>query len=469
MKRALVSLLAVLILPVSVLCAPAASESNRPNVLFIYMDDWGWGDLSCHGHPDLKTPNLDRLASEGIDFHQFNVLSPVCSPSRTAAVTGNFPSRYSIRHALAGAEDNRRRNQCDWLDPKATTTARLFQQAGYATGHFGKWHLGRNPELKTADYGYAESWTWGGPGKDDDGNTHGVYEKAIAFLRAHRDQPFYLDLWPHETHAPQLPSAESLREYAHLDEQHRPYAASIADGDKGIGRVLDALKELGLEDNTIVLFSSDNGPEFTGGENEKELRGGYGTYYSTGSTGGLRGHKRSLYEGGVRVPFLVRWPGHTPAGTKNEATLLTAVDLLPTLCAAAGVQLPENYHPDGENVLEVFHGRPFERTKPVFWDFRAGNRQAVCWASLSVREGEWKLVMDERAKRRELYRVGEDRAEAKDISGQHLQTVERLTKLALDWKASLPAAPDPACCSPVKPPGKQGRAKPPGNAGPGRN
>jgi N-acetylgalactosamine-6-sulfatase len=461
MKHALASLLAVLITPVSVLCAAAAPESIRPNVLFIYMDDWGWGDLSCHGHPYLKTPNLDRLAVEGTDFQQFNVLSPVCSPSRTAAVTGKFPSRYSIRHALGGAEDNRRLNQCDWLDPSVTTTARLFQQAGYATGHFGKWHLGRNPNLRTADYGYAESSTWAGPEKPDELGVHGVYEKAIAFLRAHRDQPFYLDLWPHETHAPQLPSEESMREYAHLDEQHRPYAASIADGDKGVGRVLNALKELGLEQNTIVLFSSDNGPESTGSEKEKQLRGGYGTYYSTGSTGGLRGRKRSLYEGGVRVPFLVRWPGHTPAGAKNEATVLTAVDLLPTLCAAAGVPLPGTYQSDGENVLEAFHGKPFERTKPVFWDFPAGNGRGLIWASLAVREGEWKLVMDERAKRRELYRVLEDRAEAQEISGQHLETVERLTKMALDWKASLPAAPDPACCSQAKP-GKARNARKPG-------
>ncbi len=469
MKRAFASLVAVLITPFGVHCANAAPEPIRPNILFIYMDDWGWGDLSSHGHPYLKTPNVDRLAAEGIDFQQFNVLCPVCSPSRAAAVTGNFPSRYSIRHALAGAEDNRRRNQCDWLDPKATTTARLFQQAGYATGHFGKWHLGRNPELRTADYGYAESWTWGGPGKDEEGNTHGVYEKAIAFLRAHRDQPFYLDLWPHETHAPQLPSEESLREYAHLDEQHRPYAASIADGDKGIGRVLDALKELGLEQNTLVLFSSDNGPEFTGGENEKELRGGYGTYYSTGSTGGLRGRKRSLYEGGVRVPFLVRWPGHTPAGSINMATVLTAADLLPTLCAAAGVALPSGYQSDGENVLDAFRGKPFVRSKPVFWDFRAGNRQVDCWAEIGVREGEWKLMMDANAQRRELYRVAGDRTESDEMGAQNLQTLERLTKLALDWKASLPAVPDPACCSPAKPPGKPGRAKPPENAVTGRN
>ena len=126
-KHALASLLAVLITPVSRLCAAAAPESTRPNVLFICMDDWGRGDLSCHGHSYLKTPNLDRLAAVGMDFQQFNVLSPVCSPSRTAAVTANFPSRYSIRHALAGADDNWRRNQCDWLDPWATTIARLFQ------------------------------------------------------------------------------------------------------------------------------------------------------------------------------------------------------------------------------------------------------------------------------------------------------------------------------------------------------
>jgi N-acetylgalactosamine-6-sulfatase len=448
MKRTLTSLLAVFILPVSVRCAPETQDSSRPNVLFIYMDDWGWGDLSCHGHPNFKTPNVDRLAREGIDFQQFNVVSPVCSPSRVGAITGRFPSRYSIRHALATVEENRQYGQCDWLDPQAITTARLFQQAGYATGHFGKWHLGKGNELSTALYGYDESSTWGGPaigGKEDEVDRHGVYDRTVEFIRAHKEGPFYVELWPHETHAPQVPTEQSMREYAHLDERHRPYAASIADGDKGIGRVLNALEELGLERNTIVMFSSDNGPEVS--RNRKEIRGGYGTYYSTGSTGGLRGWKRSLFEGGVRVPMIVRWTGHAPAGIKNEATVLTAVDLLPTLCFAAGVSLPKGYEADGENLLDAFLGKPVTRTKPVFWECADVASGGDYWPRVAVRDGDWKLLMDRQGGRRELYHLSEDRAEAREVGAAHPEIVDRLTRLAMEWRATLPKQPNPAFCA----------------------
>lgn len=455
-------LTALLLVQITGLHAAVASDAARPNILFIFADDWGWGDLSCHGHPYIKTPNLDRLAAEGIDFQQFNVLSPVCSPSRVAAITGNFPARYSIREALSSPAENREKQQCDWLDPKAVTTARLLKEAGYVTGHFGKWHLGRSDAPPTAAYGFDESWTWGGPGHEqEERDFHGVFDKTIAFIRAHKDRPFYVDLWTHETHAPQVPTEESMKQYAHLDEERRPYAAATADGDKGIGRVLAALKELGLEGKTMVIFSSDNGPERTGTEKQKELRGGYGTYYSTGSTGGLRGRKRSLYEGGVRVPFIVRWPGHAPAGLKNDATAVAAVDLLPTFCAAAGVSLPPDYRPDGENLLEAFKGKPVTRTKPVFWEWSGYAAEPDWWPRLAVRDGEWKLVMDSSAKRVELHQLINDRAEAKDSAKEHPEIVARLTKLALDWKATLPGHPDPACVNQAKQaePKKKGPSK----------
>jgi len=464
MKLTLFTLTALLLAPLAVLHAVGAPEAPRPNIVFIFADDWGWGDLSCHGHPYLKTPNLDRLAAEGIDFQQFNVLSPVCSPSRTAAVTGNYPARYSIREALTTSPvENKERQQCDWLDPKAVTIAGLLKQAGYATGHFGKWHLGQGDDVPLPEaYGYDAYSTWNGPRREaNERDFHAVFDKTIAFIRAHKERPFYVDLWTHETHAPQVPTEESLKQYAHLDEQHRPYAAAVADGDKGIGRVLAALKELGLEEKTIVIFSSDNGPERTGSEKQKELRGGYGTYYSTGSTGALRGRKRSLYEGGLRVPFMVRWPGHVPAGIKNVTTVVAAVDLLPTLCAAAGVSLPPDYKPDGENMLEAFKGKSVIRSKPVFWEWSGYDAEPDWWPRLAVRDGDWKLVMDKDAKRIELHRVLDDRAEAMDSAKEHPEIVAKLTKLALDWKVTLPEHPDPACVSQAQSgqPKRKGKAK----------
>jgi N-acetylgalactosamine-6-sulfatase len=173
----------------------------------------------------------------------------------------------------------------------------------------------------------------------------------------------------------------------------------------------------------------------------------YGGYYSVGSSGGLRGEKRSLFEGGVRVPFIVRWPGHAPAGIKNDTTVFTAVDLLPTLCAAAGVKLPGDYRGDGENLLAAFTGQPVRRTRPIFWSWTGKAADPHWWPRLAVRDGEWKLLLTAEGQRAELYRLPTDRTEARDIAKEHPAIVARLTRLALDWQATLPANPDPACIS----------------------
>ncbi|MEO6788710.1 MAG: sulfatase-like hydrolase/transferase, partial [Chthoniobacteraceae bacterium] len=217
------------------------------------------------------------------------------------------------------------------------------------------------------------------------------------------------------------------------------------------GTILAALQSEGLEKNTLVMFSSDNGPEWTAKKpGPKKLDPdaqvtGYDTYYSIGQTGGLRGRKRSLFEGGVRVPFIVRWPGHTPAGEKNDTTAFTAVDLLPTLCAAAGVKLPADYHGDGENLLDVFNGGSRARTRPIFWEWTGNKTEPDWWPRLAVRDGDWKLAMTDDAKRVELHRLTEDRAEANDVAKEHPDIVARLSKLVLDWKATLPTKPNPEC------------------------
>ncbi len=427
--------------------------AGKPNIVFIFADDWGWGDLSCHGNTWLKTPNLDRFASEGIDFHQFNVLNPVCSPSRTAATTGMYPARFSIHQHFA-PHVNVRRGMPDWLDPKAPTLARFLKNYGYHTGHFGKWHLtdAEEPDAPTpAAYGFDESAVFNGPGKE--AGLHDTATNAVRFIHENKDHPFYLNVWLHESHVPHVPTSESLEKWKKLDDQKRVYAAVITDGDNKVGAVLDALKETGVADNTIVIFSADNGPEWTGktkpkaAVNDAAPQRGYGTYYSVGETGGLRGRKRSLFEGGVRVPFLVRWPGHTPAGEKNETTVLSAVDLLPTLCAAAGVKLPEDYHGDGENLLAAFNGEKVSRTRPIFWEWRGTDKEPDWWPRLGVREGDWKLVMTYDAKRVELHQLIGDRAEAHDSAKEHPEIVAHLTKLALDWKATLPKKPNPDCIS----------------------
>ena len=425
----------------------AAAETPRPNIVFVLADDWGWGDLSCHGHPWLKTPSLDRLAAGGIDFLQFNVLNPVCSPSRTAATTGMYPARFCIHQHFAPGE-NTKRGMPDWLDPNAPTLAKFLKGAGYATGHFGKWHLtnhGAAGAPSPQAYGFDEAAVFNGPGVE--AGLHDTSGNAVRFIRAHADAPFYLNVWLHESHTPHVPTKASLERWRDLDEQRRVYSAVISDGDDAVGAVLDALDAAGVATNTIVIFSSDNGPEWTGDRKQGKSGAGWGTWASVGQTGGLRGRKRSLFEGGVRTPFLVRWPGHAPAGTTNGVTVFSAVDLLPTLCAAAGVALPESYHGDGENLLAAFGGAPVKRTLPLFWEWRGTEREPNGWPRLAVREGDWKLVMTYDAARVELHDLSADRAEKADRAAEHPDVVARLTQLAQAWKATLPREPDPACIS----------------------
>ena len=442
-KFTILTLTALLLAPLPAL---HAADATKPNIVFIYADDWGWGDLSCHGNTWLKTPRLDKLACEGIDFQQFNVLSPVCSPSRTAALTGRFPGRFGINTVFGVGKPP---EMPDWLDPKAPTTPRVLKAAGYRTGHFGKWHLGVGKPTM-ADYGIDESAVYHGPGPNVRPSGNDIPNQAVKFIEANKDRPFYVNVWLHESHLAHSPSDESMEKWKHLDPRQQVYAAVITDGDNKVGMILDALERCGIAQNTLVVFSSDNGPAKSR-ENDKGVPGAYRSYYSVGETGGLRGRKTSLFEGGVRVPFIVRWPGHAPAGLKNNATVLTAVDLLPTFCAAAGVTPPTdaNGDGDGENVLPALKGESFHRTRPIFWRNNGNKKATDFWPDLAVRDGDWKLVTTFDGQRVELHELKANRAEdaGKDAAKAHPEITVRLSKLVRDWVATLPTKADPACVS----------------------
>lgn len=444
--------------------AQAAEPRAKPNVLFFLADDLGWGDLSSHGSTFIKTPNLDALAREGTDFHQFNVASPVCSPSRVGFMTGQFPARFGVRGAIGGVAKNVEWNQVDWLDPKAVMLPRLLKGAGYVTGHLGKWHLqsGQADDAPLpAAYGIDEAALFGGTAHPSVMKTvteHQIWDAAVDFLRRHRDHPFYLNVWMHETHLAHHPTPESLQANAHLDERQRIYAAVATDADRGVGKILAALNELGLAENTLIVFSSDNGPENTHAS-MKEMRGGYGGYYSVGETGGKKGRKRSLHEGGVSAPFIVRWPGHVPAGRVDKATRLSATDLLPTICAAAGVTLPEGYVGDGENMLAAFTGKEVQRTKALFWDWTGTDRPQTNWPRWSIHDGDWKLLADDGG-RAELYGLASDPAEASDVAKANPEILQQLRAKLEAWKATLPKSLPADCLSKKRLRGPASRAVP---------
>jgi len=439
-----------------------AAESSiihaaKPNIVFIFADDWGWGDLGCHGHLWLKTPHIDRLASAGTEFRQFTVASGVCSPSRTAVLTGQFPARHGVHGHFATVESHVKRGMPDWVDPKVVLLPRLLQKAGYATAHFGKWHL-TNTMVPDAplptEYGFDTYGAYNCSGRQMP--VHDDVRRAIAFARKSvvAKRPFYLNLWIHEPHTPHYPKDEYLKRFAHLDsEAKRIYAAVLAHADARIGELLGVLDELGVSENTLVIFSSDNGPENTGplsrrNVDDQSTGPGFGTFASVGSTGGHRGRKRSLLQGGIGLPFIARWPGRIAAGKVDDKTPITAVDLLPTFCAIAGAELPAGYVPDGVNQTSALLGTPQpHRSKPIFWQWRSASRRGDTWPTLAVREGAWKLLLGREPGQVELFQFPGDRLEQTNLRDDHPDQVRRLTALIDAWKSTLPDKPSESCLS----------------------
>ncbi len=439
----------------------AESAVTKPNVVFIYADDLGFGDIACHGHPHIQTPNLDRLAREGTDFWSFTVVNPVCSPSRTGIVTGQFPSRWGVHQHFASHEQNAERNMPDWLDPSAPLLPRAMKQAGYRTAHYGKWHLsggGIADAPMPAEYGYDDAKVWTGPGAHVfDGTDHrlasgeasahdkeaaswisvAATDHAVNFIRSANGKPFYMNLWLHETHHLVSATEDDKMAYPEVAEPHRTYYAAVTRADRQVGRILDLLDELNLAKNTIVIFSSDNGPE------NSHTQPGQKFYHSQGSTGGLRGRKRSLLMGGVNVPFLARWPGVIPAGRVDKETAIAGVDVFPTLLAATGTVEPQGYVSDGENMLETLKGRPQSRTKPVFWWWQGGHA-GDDWPTFAMREEQYVLILDETKKRDELYDVIADRVQAKNVATEQPERVAKMRADIESWHATLPKAIDPS-------------------------
>ncbi len=412
--------------------------SQQPNIIFIYADDWGYGDLSLHGHHTITTPNLDQLAAEGTEFLQFNVCNPVCSPSRTAIMTGQYPARHHVHQHFADHELNMDRDMPDWLDPTAHMLPRLFQENGYRTAHYGKWHLTNSgvidPPLPVT-YGYDESRVFNGSGPKVDVpigvSTGRCVDYCKDFINRDRSKPFFINLWIHESHAAIDPPQDAIDAYAHVEEPYRSYYACISYADRELGRLFQYLKDEQLDSTTLVVFSSDNGPENPSDDPTRV------TYYSRGETAGLRGQKRSLFEGGVGLPFIVNWPGTVPAGKVNNTTHIAGVDILPSLCKIAGIDLPSDYVSDGEDLSGSLQGGDQQRTGPLFWDWRgASNREN--WPRMAVRSGDWKLLSNEDGSQSHLFNISASRVEENDSIEYYPELADSLFRMVTNWRKELP-------------------------------
>lgn len=433
----------------------SAQHKKKPNIVYIMADDLGYAELGCYGQKKIMTPNIDKLAAEGMKFTQHYSGNPVCAPSRCALMTGLHTGHAQIR---ANKEVG---GKAGWvlgstiggqwpIKADTVTVAKIIKKAGYTTGAFGKWGLGRvgttgDPNKQGLDhfYGYIcqrqahtfypnHLWhdgeiEWIEANKDGKEQVYShdlIAEEALKFIKTNKDRPFFLYVpftIPHM--ALQVPE-DSLAEYrgkwpdppykgdkgyfAHPSPR-ACYAAMVTRMDKDVGRIMSLLKELALDDNTLVIFTSDNGPTFNGGSDSAFFE----------SAIPLRGLKASVYEGGIRVPYIARWPGRIKAGsTSNHISAFW--DFLPTCCELIGEDPPENI--DGISMLPTLFGRDREQRKHeyLYWELRG--QQAI-------RMGKWKALRLKPGRKIELYDLDNDIAESKDLADEHPEIVAKVAEI----------------------------------------
>lgn len=460
------------------------AAAEKPNIILVFIDDMGWGDFSCFGNPDAKTPHIDRLAAKGIAFEQFYVNSPICSPSRVAISTGQYPQRWGITSYLSNRKHNAERGIENWLNPEAPMLARTLKEAGYATGHFGKWHMGGQRDVHEAplitEYGFDESVTnfeglgarilplkyspktenpvMHNLGSDTLGHgpviwhdrafvTEKFVEAATVFARfsASQDKAFYLNLWPDDVHTPMHPP---LDQWGDGSDRHL-YCRVLEEMDRQLAPLFDLVhNDPKLRENTIILVCSDNGPEV-----------------GFGSAGHLHGHKATLFEGGVRSSLVAWAPGLMPdsaKGTRNSESVFSAIDLIPSLLKITGVEPAESVRHDGEDLSVTLLGRSKEsRAAPLFFrrpPDRAHFRHYRNLPDLAVRSGQWKLYCDYDGGNPSLFDLTNDAGEEKNVAAANATIVEELTSAVQEWNAQMPDDNGPGL-EDLPPAGQKGKGK----------
>jgi arylsulfatase A len=388
------------LVPAVMLSANAQPPAARPNFVIILADDLGYGDLACYGHPVIKTPNLDRFAAESLRLTACYAGHANCSPSRTALMTGRTPFRAGIHNWIPSRSPMH-------LQASEITIATLLRRAGYATCHVGKWHLNgmfnTDQQPQPSEHGFDHWFSTQNNAlpchRDPDnfvrnGEAVGplkgfsaqlVVDEAVAWLQKPRpaDQPFFLYVCFHEPHEP-IASDHRFTDLYPATGDPSPYDpevtslqahhGNVTQLDDACGRLLKSLDDMGLRDSTFVFFTSDNGPAIT-------------RDHPHGSSGGLREYKGHMYEGGIRVPGILRWPGHTQAGSTSDQPVC-GVDLLPTLCAITGIATPQDRHLDGASIVPLLTGDPIQRSRPLYWQFN----QAQGEPKVVMRMGDWKIL-----------------------------------------------------------------------------
>ncbi|MEM1221952.1 MAG: sulfatase-like hydrolase/transferase [Verrucomicrobiota bacterium] len=441
------------------LLAHSLGAAEKPNIILILCDDLGYGDLGVTGHPYVNSPNIDQLASEGIIFDHGYMSGAWCAPSRYSLMSGIYPSRYF--------QDTKE------MDTEAPNLFRVLKSVGYTTAHFGKWHMsGRATDDPTPDmYGVDEDFIANGNGEGwtreerraphwRENTTERYVDLTIDYMEKQKDseQPFFINLWVYPTHSYIDPRPDMLEPYKDLEvdindfenplmreflhfiadqgdvqEAMRAYCSDVTELDNHVGRLMQAIKNLGLDEETMVIFASDNGPPPLGGVDNldqlaERIKERPTLINCVGSAGPYRDRKISLHEGGVRTPLFVRWPGKIPAGQVNTETVFTGVDFLPTLATLTGAEIPAGI--DGISLLSSWAGQQIERGQPHFWNDRPG------WSTL--RDKQWKAHLKKKEFR--LFDILEDPSESNEVSSQFPEISDQYRKLLEQFEATLPSS-----------------------------
>ena len=435
-------------------CPPAASvahegKQRQPNILLILIDDLGWRDLGCYGNPLVETPNIDSLARQGMRFTDFYAAGAVCSPTRCAIQSGQNQARIGITAHIPGHWRPFERV----ITPRTTmalpldtvTIAETLQAAGYATGYVGKWHLGNAPQFQPHRQGYQWSGVINGPHlpgryrvqgnvelepKTNQYRTDFEADLSIEFIRRHKEQPFFLMLSPYAVHIPLAAMSEKVEKYRKKSEQlnldlpHPVYAAMIEHCDDMVGRILGELERLELAEDTLVIFTSDNGGLYR----RYDFRAAADDSVCVQDP--LKGEKGSLHEGGIRVPLIARYPRLIEAGSECSAPSIS-YDFFATLAELAGAELPANQTMDGHSLVPVF-GQAQPAKRDLHWHYPHYHHDRPASA---IRRGDWKLIeyLDGTGDR-ELYNLAQDLGETRNLVQQRAETTRELQQALRSWR-----------------------------------
>lgn len=447
-----------LLLLLCVLCPSV--QAAPPNIILFLIDDLGWRDLGCQGSSYYRTPNIDRLAKEGVRFTDAYSACAVCSPTRAAILTGKYPARLMLTDWLpSGRWDPKSKLRegrfLRGLPLEEVTLAEALREGGYRTASIGKWHLGSEPFSLPEHHGFDVNvagnahgapgsyffpyqgdwlipstglrarWNVLPDGKPGEYLTDRLTDEAVKFIRTSKDKPFFLYFPHYGVHTPLQAKKEMVAKYERVPESQRQgkpeYAAMVESVDESVGRVLATLKELGLEQNTLVILTSDNGG-----------------FYNATSNAPLRANKGAYYEGGIRVPLLIKWPGVTRAGLVVSEPV-TSTDLYPTCLAAAGLPARPHQHQDGVSLQPLLSGGGQLAARSLFWHYPHYNEHPSSVPSSVIREGPWKLIQTFDPEGVELYNLADDVSETKNLAGAEVAKVKELKAELEAWRKEVGA------------------------------